>query len=125
MKDLASRTRSDSDACDYLVESVIANGNAYYAKKGVPSSKCFNYYDVGSPTTCGAEYPPEAPALNDYLHRPDVLKALNLPNETNWTECSVDVENGVYSHKFAPGSVVRIFVSEVFEAKSTNRMWSM
>ena len=78
-----------------------------WTKKGSGSDACINMYDVrlkDAYPKCGMNWPPDLPAVTDYLRKKEVTKALNVNQQRNtgWRECDSSVGLAFNTQKSKP-----------------------
>ena len=79
----------DSKECEAILTGILDETMDHKADK---MNRCVNMYDVRlrDDESCGMNWPPDLANVTPYLHREDVVKALNINAEkrTGWSECS-------------------------------------
>lgn len=82
----AEKNNVDISECEEILQEFLkrtTDGN----------QQCYNMYDIrlrDSSPECGMNWPPDLTNVKPYLHRPDVVSALNINPEkkSGWEECS-------------------------------------
>lgn len=108
-KDLDKGGLREIGRCDEILQTIIASTTA--KQPGSSGYTCINVYDVrlsDSAPACGMNWPTTLSAMYDYLHRPDVRKALHVDENHKpeaWVECNSNVGSAMRTDTTSPPSV--------------------
>jgi carboxypeptidase D len=84
---MESVDRPSVQECETVLSYILDQSKLKYG-----ADNCINqYYIQTKDKDCGRNWPYELKNLTSYLRQRDVLDALNLPNTTQWQECSSKV----------------------------------
>ena len=96
--DEGAKDRVDSGQCEAIMMGILQDTN--------DNGNCYNMYDVrlkDSYPSCGMNWPPDLPAVTQYLRTPEVISALHInpDKKTGWKECNNQV-SGAFRPRAEP-----------------------
>lgn len=92
------------ESCDAMVNSILRASNSQ------SGGQCLNVYDMrytDSYPSCGMNWPPDLVNIKPYLHKKEVLEALNSYSRSakGWEECNGQVGDAMRDHMVSSPSV--------------------